>query len=205
MENNQLEQIAHIKQMMEKSSRFISLSGISGIAAGICALIGAGLARYFIASYFNNYDVNYMQPQVLRNQLIGVALGTFVCALIAAFFFTYQKSKKDGVAILGAGSRKLAWNTFFPILMGAAVILVFIFHKDYDYVAPASLIFYGLGLVNGSKYTLGEVKYIGYINCILGILNFLLPSYSIVLWALGFGVAHILYGIAMWLKYDKQN
>ncbi len=39
-----LETLKDIKQMMERSSRFISLSGLSGIAAGICALVGAWLA-----------------------------------------------------------------------------------------------------------------------------------------------------------------
>ena len=44
-EQQPLEELQHIKRMMERSSRFISLSGLSGIAAGICAIAGAWFAN----------------------------------------------------------------------------------------------------------------------------------------------------------------
>jgi hypothetical protein len=197
-----LQDIQHIRRMMENSSRFISLSGKSGIAAGIAALGGAGWAYKVIDNYQSNYDTEYVHRSNLQSTLIMIAVLTFVAALIGAFTFTYIKSKKDGTPIFGIGSRKLAWNTLLPMIVGGFAILVFIFHKDYEYVAPASLIFYGLGLINGSKYTLGEVKYIGYVVILLGLINFIFPMYSILLWALGFGVTHIVYGIAMWRKYN---
>jgi hypothetical protein len=196
-----LQDIQHIRRMMENSSRFISLSGKSGIAAGLCALGGAAWAYKVIDNYQSNYDTEYVHRSNLQTTLIIIAFATFISALIGAFAFTYMKSKKDGTPIFGLGSRKLAWNTLLPMIIGGFTILVFIFHKDYEYVAPASLIFYGLGLINGSKYTLGEVRYIGYVVLMLGLINFIFPMYSILLWALGFGVTHIIYGIAMWRKY----
>jgi hypothetical protein len=200
-----LQSIADIKKIMERSSRFISLSGKSGIAAGLCALVGASLAYYFISDYYGSYDTNYLHPSNLLYQLIAVAIGTFISALITAFFFTYLKCKKDNVPLFGMGSKKLAWNTLLPMIVGGLCILQFIVDNAYSYIAPASLIFYGLGLVNGSKYTLGEIRYLGYINIFLGLCNFIFPKYSIFFWALGFGVAHIFYGIAMWLKYDNNK
>jgi hypothetical protein len=197
-----LQDIQHIRRMMENSSRFISLSGKSGIAAGVSALGGAAWAYKVIDNYQSNYDTEYVHRSSLQSTLIMIAILTFIAALIGAFVFTYLKSKKDGTPIFGIGSRKLAWNTLLPMIVGGFTILIFIFHKDYEYVAPASLIFYGLGLINGSKYTLGEVKYIGYVVILLGLINFIFPIYSILLWALGFGVTHIIYGIAMWRKYN---
>jgi hypothetical protein len=199
-----LQDIQHIRKMMEQSSRFISLSGKSGIAAGIAALLGAFLANHSIQSFLAGMDTDYVQSSVLQYKLMGIAAVTFILALIGAFYFTYTKSKQDGTPIFSIGSRKLAWNTLLPMLVGGLVILVFIIKNDYEYIAPASLIFYGLGVINGSKYTLGEVKYIGYTVIVLGLINFIIPQYSILLWALGFGVTHIIYGIAMWRKYDSK-
>ncbi len=49
----QLEALSDIRSMMEQSSRFISLSGLSGIFAGITALVGAGLAYLRINNLFS--------------------------------------------------------------------------------------------------------------------------------------------------------
>jgi hypothetical protein len=204
-DQHNLQQLEHIRSMMEKSSRFISLSGKSGIAAGASAVGGAAWANWEINRYYASYDSDYIHPTQLMYKLILIAALTFIVAFIGAFAFTYFKSKKDGTAIFGLGSRKLAWNTLLPMIVGGLFILILMSRGHYYYIAPASLIFYGLGLVNGSKYTLGEVRYLGYINIVLGLINCLYPNYTITCWALGFGVAHILYGIAMWVKYDRTE
>jgi hypothetical protein len=73
----------------------------------------------------------------------------------------------------------------------------------YVLIPPACLIFYGLALVNASKYTLGEVRYLGYGQLILGVINIWLPEYGLYFWAAGFGVLHIVYGLVMWYRYEK--
>jgi len=74
----------------------------------------------------------------------------------------------------------------------------------YELIAPCCLIFYGLALVNGSKYTLGEVKYLGYGQVVLGIMNLWLLGYGLYFWAAGFGILHIIYGTLMWWKYERN-
>jgi hypothetical protein len=75
----------------------------------------------------------------------------------------------------------------------------------FSLIAPGCLIFYGLALVNASKYTLKEVRYLGYGQMILGIINLWFIGYGIFFWAIGFGVLHILYGTMMWWKYEKPG
>ncbi len=193
-----------IKQMMERSSRFISLSGWSGISAGLCALAGAGAAKYFLISYYAAYRLTGPTPKKLFYQLLIVAILVFISALVSAFLFTLRKTKKDGSKIWGASSKKLLWHTSLPMITGAIVILRLMLDNKYYLIAAFSLIFYALGLINGSKFTLGEVRYLGYSILLLGLLNLFLPHYSLLFWTLGFGVAHIIYGMAMWYKYDKQ-
>lgn len=201
-----LETLQDIKRMMERSSRFISLSGWSGISAGVCALIGAGFAQKSIQHYYHvDYLRNTAYPFMLRIDLLLIAICTFGSALVLSAFFTYLKSRKEGVPIWGSTARRLLWNTLLPMVVGGFFIWRLIDLKIYELLAPAALIFYGLALVNGSKYTMGEVKLLGYGEILLGIINLWVIHEEILFWSLGFGLLHIIYGTAMWWKYDREK
>jgi hypothetical protein len=201
----ELQALQDIRKMMEKSSRFISLSGWSGVSAGLAALAGAFLARQRITTYFANWSIDDSCPDCLMRDLVLIAGGVFLVALSTAFLFTWTKAKKEGVAIWGTTSKRLLWNTILPMAVGGVVILRMISLQYYDLVAAVSLIFYGLALINGSKYTLGEVKYLGYAIVITGLIGLWIPKQGLLLWALGFGVLHILYGFTMWWKYERRT
>lgn len=205
MEDKNLEALREIQSIMAKSSRFISLSGLSGIAAGICALIGAFFARQSISAYFRDYSQYTHTPSALRDRLIIIGLIVFIAALITSFLFTLRKSKKDNTPIWGTTSLRLLWNTMLPMGIGAILIFKLIMQNNYELVAPACLLFYGLGLINGSKYTLSEIKYLGYAQLFLGVLNLWLPMRGLYFWAIGFGVLHIVYGFVMWYKYERTS
>ena len=200
-----LEAIQDIRKMMERSSRFISLSGWSGIAAGICALIGSWVAYSRIKDYYDGSSPSTGCPTCLRNELIAIAAAIFIAALASAFSFTYIKSKKEGVAIWGSAARRLLWNTLMPMVIGGLLIWKMMDLKYYDLVASSTLIFYGLALINGSKYTMGEVRYLGYAQIITGIISLFVISRGLYAWAFGFGVLHIIYGVAMWWKYEREE
>jgi uncharacterized membrane protein HdeD (DUF308 family) len=204
VENNEIQSLNDIRKMMEQSSRLISLSGISGIAAGLCALLGAGSAYRIISNYNTRMDFEFVPVQNVETQLFTVAIITFIAAVISAFLFTYRKSKQDGTKLWGIGTRNLLWYTAVPLFVGAVVCIQFLWLGAYRFIAPCSLIFYGLGLVSGSKYTLGEVRYLGYLNIILGLINLFMPKHSLLFWTLGFGIAHVVYGIIMWMRYERK-
>lgn len=208
-----LETLQDIKRMMERSSRFISLSGWSGISAGICALVGAWVAVKKIEQFKKEHTTYYdksglhlsgLKLELLIPQLITVAAIVFIAALISAFVFTYIRSRKAGTGIWSNAAMRLMWNTMIPMAVGGFVIIRMLELKYYLMVAPSCLIFYGLALVNGSKYTLGEVKYLGYGQIILGIVNLWILGYGLIFWAAGFGVLHIIYGTLMWWKYERN-
>jgi hypothetical protein len=204
-----LEELQHIKKMMERSSRFISLSGISGIAAGICALVGAWFASQKINCWVKG-DCQLSRVidsggRALLNELLWIAALTFVAAFTLAFFFTFLRSKKTGTPLWGTTTLRLLWNTAVPLIAGAIFLFRMLQLGQYDLVAPGCLIFYGLALINGSKYTLGEIKYLGYGIVLLGIINSWFVGYGLHFWAMGFGVLHIVYGIVMWNKYERKR
>jgi hypothetical protein len=204
-----LQDLQHIKKMMERSSRFISLSGLSGMAAGVCALIGAWFAwKVLHATNSDTYDlVLIIQTNGIKilDQLFWIATYTFIGAFISAFFFTYLRSRKDNVAMFGTATMRLFWNVAIPIAVGGIFLIRLMQFDQFDLVAPGCLIFYGLALVNGSKYTLGEIRFLGYGMLALGIMNLFYVGYGLYFWAMGFGILHIVYGIAMWMKYERNN
>lgn len=200
-----LEALRDIRSMMERSSRFISLSGWSGIAAGICALVGASLASNRINEYYEEeFTDNGVCPSCLQEDLLLIAGGVFISAFITAMFFTYLKSKKEGTPIWGNAARRLLWNTLLPMLAGGVLLVRMMELKHYELIAPASLIFYGLALINGSKYTMGEVRYLGCAQILTGFVALWAPHSGLYCWAFGFGVLHILYGIGMWWKHERN-
>lgn len=194
-----------IKQIMERSSRFISLSGLSGIAAGICGLAGAWFAynfleeNHYLAVSGSNLSTN------ARNYLFLIAALTFIAAFISSFIFTYIRSTKNNIPIWGVTAQRLLINVAVPMIIGGIFILKLVEVGYYGFVVPACLIFYGLAIVNASKYTLPETRYLGYSLTLLGIINLWLMNYSIIFWAIGFGLFHIIYGAGMWLKYERNS
>ena len=211
-QNQHLESLRDIKKLMETSSRFISLSGLSGVAAGVCALVSAWIARVEISDSANGVDLTevrnaYRQPEgytSLESRLILLAALTFIVAFCLAFLFTYSRSRKTGVPIWGHVARKVMINVSVPMIMGGLVIWRMIDYGIYGFIAPVCLLFYGLGLINASKYTFSEIRYLGYGQIILGAVNLWMPGYGLYFWALGFGVLHIVYGFLMWWKNERQ-
>jgi len=213
-QRQQIESTLHdIKSMMERSSRFISLSGWSGVAAGVCALVGAWFANREIPLFLHeNYPANDLErgkyifrhgSAALFNQLFLIAIIVLIAALISAFFFTFLRSKKTGTPLWGNTAKRLSINMAIPLIVGGLFIMQMLKLEYYVLIPPACLIFYGLALVNASKYTLGEVRYLGYGQLILGVINIWLPEYGLYFWAAGFGVLHIVYGLVMWYRYEK--
>jgi len=199
-----LDDISEIKDIMERSSKFLSLSGLSGIMAGIYALIGAITAYYQVFSDNKYQDYKIIIPTE-RNlyMILFIAIGVISLSLITGVFFTNRKAKKSGQKLWDKQALKLIGSLMIPLITGG-IICVIMLHKGYiSLVAPLTLVFYGLGLINASHHTFSETKWLGIAEVVLGILAFYNIGYSLVYWAIGFGVLHILYGSVMYFKYER--
>lgn len=201
------ETLTEIRHLMERSSRFISLSGFSGIFAGIYALIGAAAAYYILRSSVPVLEGLPTQsgtrdPEVLTLLLIDAGL-VLVLAVGTGILLTTRRAKKDGNSLLDAAAKKLLINLAIPLVTGGILCLALIYHGNTFYVAPSMLIFYGLALVHASKYTRDDVRSLGLAEIVLGLLSLFIAGYQLLFWALGFGVLHIVYGTYMYFKYEK--
>ncbi len=196
-----LKDLNEIKDLMNKSSRFISLSGLSGILAGIYALIGATVAYWLVTQY--SYGTLILDGQIFRLVLLDLFLVAFF-SIITGIVLTTRKAKKNNAKMWDATSKRLVVNFLIPLVTGGLYILIILSNGKYGQTGGLMLIFYGLALVNASKYSIGDIRYLGFIEIILGIIAALFPGYGFWLWVLGFGVMHIVYGTWMHFKYDKN-
>lgn len=200
---NYHDDLSHIRSMMERSSRFISLSGLSGVFAGLVALTGA-VYVYFVfrregINYFDGNRNVFSASLVQELSLIGFVI--LALALLSGYYFTARKSKANNLKIWDKTTQRLLFNFAIPLLTGGLFCLGLLYHHLFVLVSPATLIFYGLSLINAEKYTLTDVKYLGYCQIILGLLAFFFLGWGLVFWAFGFGVLHIVYGLMMFKKY----
>lgn len=204
-QQDQLATLHEIRNIMDRSSRFISLSGLSGVFAGIFALGGAAAVKWHLSRhnilYRNDYSVSLNWDTIFF--LLAVAATVLVFAIGSAIYFTSRKAKKNNQRMWDAKSRRLLLNLTIPLAVGGIYCAVLLFHGVIYLVAPAMLIFYGLALINGSKYTLSDIRYLGICEIILGLLASFFIGYGLLSWAIGFGVLHIVYGTLMYFKYER--
>lgn len=198
-ERDYVQDIAEIRSMMERSSKFLSLSGWAGIMAGIYALAGAWIAYSLFG--FHPDEIFYTSPNLAS--VVLLAMGILILALASAIFDSRRKAKKRDEKAWNATSRRLLASMAVPLFAGGILILVFLSKGLIGLIAPLTLLFYGLALYNAGNYTIREVRLMGVVQIGLGLLNSWFIGYGLLIWVLGFGVVHIVYGIYMHFKYER--
>ncbi|MFZ2907089.1 MAG: hypothetical protein WAZ98_12860 [Cyclobacteriaceae bacterium] len=197
--------IASIRTMMERSVKFISLSGLSGILAGVYALMGASAAYYLVyypASPFG-FRFHYVDEYNVIVKLMFIAALVLAFSIGTGYWLSMKKAKKFGIAVWNHASKQLLKDLLIPLVTGGLFILILLSRENYTIVASASLVFYGVALINASRNTYHEVQYLGYTEIGLGMFAAMVPGYGLIFWSLGFGVMHIIYGTVMYFRYDK--
>lgn len=198
--------IADIRSMMERSSKFGSLSGWAGIMAGMYALAGAYIAWkvldfHPVTIVGNSMEIDDVWPGLLPVIFLGMSVLTV--AGCTAFFFSYKRAQQRGEKLWNATSRRLLMNMAVPMVAGGLFILILISQGLIGLIAPCTLLFYGLALYNASKFTYEEVRILGIIQIALGLISANFVEYGLLIWAIGFGLVHIIYGILIHYKYER--
>lgn len=199
-----IEDLKDIKSIMERSSRFISLSGIAGVLAGVFALAGAYLAYqtvYYQQDYLSYRQATMDQQTILM--LVGIAVGVLVLSVSGGIFFGQRKARKNNLKFWDKQALRLIVNLCIPLVTGGALCLILLLQGFIGLIAPLTLIFYGLSLINASKYTLSDIRSLGLLEVLIGLIGCQFIGYGLLLWVLGFGILHIIYGIVMYLKYES--
>lgn len=197
--------IASIRSMMERTAKFVSLSGMSGVLAGIYALIGAVAAYYIVHIPISPFDFGIFSiyEHGRLTMLLIVATLVLTASIVTCIFLSNRKAKKHGITLWNNASRITLINMAVPLVSGGIFILVMLYTGHFSLAAPSCLVFYGIALINGSSNTYDEIRYLGFCQIGLGLLSAAFPGYGLISWAFGFGVLHIVYGAIMHNKYDR--
>lgn len=190
--------LSEIHEMMARSSKFLSLSGLSCAVVGVFALCASCLA---------NFIIQYPQcPHYQKVTILTVLALFLLClSLLTIFIFSKKKADKNHLSFkLDKTVRMMLWNFALPLLVGGFLCLALIYQGHYGLTSSFMLIFYGLALINLSNFTFSSIKYMGYMQLILGICDFCAVNYSLLFWSLGFGVCHIVYGLVFYIKFERK-
>lgn len=210
MENNSksIEDLRTIRKIMEESTRFLSLSGLSGIFAGAIAITGALVAWFLIlkngAVNIDNRGITLSEQEILsvRWKMIADALCVLILSILCSLYFSVRKAKREGKELWSPSSKRLLVNLLIPLITGGIFTFVLLIHNNIELIVPELLIFYGLALVNAGKFTYGEVFYLGILEITTGLTSSFFPGQGLIFWIIGFGILHIIYGFAMYRKYE---
>lgn len=203
--NEYQQDIASIRSIMERSVKFVSLSGLSGVLAGIYALVGS-TAAYFVIYYphvpfgFRSYYIDEASTII---KLFAIALMVLLASLLTGYLMSARKAKKLGLTVWNSTSRQLVVDLLIPLAAGGLFIVILALKGYFVLISSVCLLFYGLALINASGRTFKEIKYLGIFEILLGLTSALLPGFGLIFWSIGFGVLHIIYGILMHYRYDQ--
>jgi hypothetical protein len=207
---DQLNELREIRNLMERSSRFLSLSGIAGIIVGMFAITGVAAAYLFlgiglIEPQFYQFTVGQTlaQESAVYAFLFADFMAVLVLSLFTAIFFAVRNAKKRGLAVWDATASRLLINMLIPLAAGGIFCLILWYHGYVALMAPATLIFYGLALINASKYTINDIRYLGILEVAVGLVASIFMEYGLLFWAFGFGVLHLVYGIKIYFKHER--
>jgi len=187
-------ELGQIRSLMEKSSKFVSISGLSGVLIGCYALLGTLLGYFITASPGDLTTVDIF---------LILAILILVFSLFTGWLMARKKAKKNKQSIWNITSKSLLFAVSIPLVTGGILALVLLSQGYYNFIAGMLLIFYGLALAAGSIYTFTEVKWLGILEISLGLIAVSLPDHGLILWGLGFGVLHIIYGFIVYKKYES--
>lgn len=186
LQGRAIDNLAFIRETMERSSVFTSVPGYGGMLMGITAIVAA-----YIAS---------IQPTI-REWLI-VWLIEASLAFLIGLLAMWQKTKLSNSSLLSTPARKLLLNSLPPFLCGIVITLGLWRFGIFEIMIPIWLLLYGAAVVTGGSYSVKAVPIMGWCFLAVGTIAFFVPTaYGNLLMAIGFGVLHIVFGFIIGRKF----
>lgn len=202
------EELKTIRKIMEESTKFLSLSGLSGVFPGLFATAGAFIAWFLILdrgeiSYDDYFSIlPRKETAIIRWKMMIDAVSVLLLSVTTAFYFSYRKAKRSGIHFWTAVSKRFLLNFFIPLVAGGIFASILLIQNYVQLIIPVFLIFYGLALINAGKFTYSEIFYLGILEIITGLVSVFFPAAGLLFWTFGFGILHITYGLFMYRKYE---
>ena len=203
------DELKAIRKYMEESTRFLSLSGFSGLFPGLFALAGALVVHFLIIDEgdlsYNDFfrNLTSVESATVSWQIAATALSVLLISLLAAFYFSYRNARMAGKSFWTPVSKRMLFHLSIPLISGGLFTTILAVQEHNQLIVPSLLVFYGLALINAWKFTYNEILYLGILEILTGLFCALFPGMWMICWITGFGILHICYGLFMYFKYEK--
>ncbi len=207
--NEQLAAILEMRDMMQRSSRFLSLSGLAGVLVGFVAILGVGVVYYLLEIPFGSTGyLMYLEKALVANDtalknIIFICVMVLIFSLMIGTLMAIRNAKRKGLSIVDNTTKRLVINMFIPLMVGGIFIVALLMQHSFSFILPSMLIFYGMALLNASKYSIEDIRYLGLIEMFLGLLTMFFLDQALIIWGFGFGILHMIYGVILYNKYEK--
>lgn len=167
------------------------------IISGIYALFGIYFVKKLIFLYnFSEVGINLLPINFFEIFLFVIAFLVILISFITAYVLA-KRSKKEI-------SKKVKIHILVPVII-SFILILFLLTNNYHFISSASLILYGLILINLSRIDLGKYLFLGFIEIILGVIAFLIGSNDLIFLGIGFGVIPIIFGLFNYKKTELKN
>ena len=209
LKNEQLAAISEMRDMMQRSSKFLSLSGLAGILVGCVALVGVGVTYYLLEMPFDSTGYLMYLGKALEvhettlKNIIFINVSVLILSLMIGSLMAIRNAKRKGLSVVDNTTKRLVINMFIPLLVGGIFIVALLMQQSLSFILPSMLIFYGMALLNASKYSIEDIRYLGLIEMFLGLSAMFFLDQALIIWGLGFGILHMIYGVILYNKYEK--
>ncbi|HEY4539305.1 MAG TPA: hypothetical protein VIG94_04750 [Faecalibacter sp.] len=202
-EINPFEQLEEIKSMMQKTTKFSSINGWSGIWVGIIGLVASYLVYSIILE--SSFQWHGLAPDESRDaKLAFMLIITLIVACSGGVYFIAKKSKRNGESFINSVTKRILIRFLTILGIGGLVCGLLYYHLSFVYVAPSTLLFYGLALLYIERDTIKELKYLAFVEIILGLLAFYFIYNGLLFWTIGFGIVHLFFGVFLVNKYKDK-
>jgi hypothetical protein len=186
---------------MQQNINPFSLKRYSGILIGLYGLAVVYLINILTSGEQSGIELVSQLPLLfLQIGVTVIALVFIVISLVTLWIRAKRTVRKNDQKLWSIFTRKIRWQTLISLLIILIIIIMISNIGYFSLTTPLSLFFYGLFLLNLSRFSSIGLRYLSLAEIILAITSYFIYDKEIIFLALGFGFLPILYGIATFIK-----
>jgi len=174
----------------------LSLHGKTGVIVGIFSLLFIYFIQYFTGEFSHSNGIFSVLPiSFVEVILVGISIIFILISYLLVVFINKRRRKKHHLTGWEVSSKKIRLTFLIHIIIGGILLFFYLKYGYLKYIIPTSILLYGVACIIVNKFTIGKTNILGVFFLINTVISFLAPNYQFQLWAVSFGVYHIIYGI----------
>lgn len=191
------ENLRVIRDLMERSTKYSTFSGLSGVLAGTASITGC-IVTHLLQRRFPD-PASFRIPFLLTWSLV------ILCAIGGDFLLTKRRATRVGKRIVSRLGKQMVIASAPGLGTGALLTLYFLSHNLLADIFPMWMLAYGIAVCAVGLFSQREVSWLGAAFLAAGTITLLLPLFGLtalpalglIMMAVTFGGFHIVYGIAV--------